>query len=78
MSFSDENDGLLPYDIGYGECIKESHKDTGKPGALLVKFETDKELWIPKSVVHDDSEVRKEGQVGDVVVHAWWGEQNVC
>lgn len=76
MSFGDENDGRLPYDLGYGECIKETQKDTKKPGAILVKFETGKELWIPKSVVHDDSEVWKGGQDGDVVVFTWWGEQN--
>lgn len=72
----DNDDGYMPEDLGYGECTRETHKDGKKPGALLVKFEDGKELWIPKSVIHDHSEVWKEGQDGEVVVFAWWAEKN--
>ena len=29
-------------------------------------------LWIPQSAVHDDSEVWKMGDVGELVVHNWF------
>lgn len=45
--------------------------DTGASEPRIMWFETGKELWIPKSVVHDDSEVWKGGQDGDVVVFTW-------
>lgn len=33
-------------------------------------------LWIPQSVVHDDSEVWKKGDEGTLVLHLWWAEKN--
>lgn len=75
-SVTDRDDAFLPEDLGYGECIRETHKSDGKPGALLIKFETGRETWIPRSVIHDNSEVWKEGQDGEVTVVAWWAEKN--
>jgi hypothetical protein len=57
-------------------------------GAGTVKTETDKALlieledlgeerWIPKSVIHADSEVYEasgDGSSGDVVVQQWWAD----
>lgn len=31
--------------------------------------------WIPKSVLHDDSEVFQNGHVGEVIVKHWWAEK---
>lgn len=31
-------------------------------------------VWIPKSVVHDDSEVHGRGMEGEMVVKRWWAE----
>jgi hypothetical protein len=31
--------------------------------------------WIPKSQIHDDSEVYKEGTDGTLIVTAWFAEQ---
>lgn len=45
-------------------CIRETDK------ALLVLVEGVEE-WIPKSQVHDDSEVFREGDEGTLVVSAW-------
>lgn len=59
-------------------------------GAGTVKIETDKALlieledigeerWVPKSVIHDDSEVYEasgDGSSGDVVVMEWWATKN--
>lgn len=40
--------------------------------ALLVQLETGEELWVPRSVIHDDSEVYEAGHAGTLVVQAWW------
>jgi hypothetical protein len=32
-------------------------------------------IWVPQSQVHADSEVWKEGDVGALVVTAWFAEQ---
>ena len=44
----------------------------------LVDADSDShwELWVPKSVVDDASEVWKMGQRGRLVVAAWWGTKN--
>jgi hypothetical protein len=34
-----------------------------------------KEFWVPQSVVHDDSEVYKEGDEGRLVVQLWFAEK---
>lgn len=49
-------------------CSKETDK------ALLCNIDDDL-VWIPKSQVHDTSEVWKEGQTGDLVVKRWFAEQ---
>lgn len=52
-----------------GEAVRETEK------AVLVQLETGDEKWIPKSVIHDDSEVWKAGQAGRLVVLGWWAEK---
>jgi hypothetical protein len=37
--------------------------------------QNDIEIWIPKSVIHDDSEVYKEGAEGKLVVARWFAEK---
>lgn len=48
------------------------NKDTDK--AILVKIEG-KECWIPKSQIHDDSEVYKKGTDGKLIISQWIAEQ---
>jgi hypothetical protein len=43
--------------------------------AILVKFEDGKKTWIPKSVIHDDSEVYKMGTDGTLIVKRWFAEK---
>lgn len=49
--------------------------------ALLVEAEDlDEEVWVPRSVVHDDSEVwdyddEDARGPGDLVVKEWWAEK---
>jgi oxalate decarboxylase/phosphoglucose isomerase-like protein (cupin superfamily) len=43
--------------------------------AILVEIEGEK-MWVPKSQIHDDSEVySKEHGDGDLVVTEWWATQ---
>lgn len=56
--------------IGNGVGVKETER------ALLVKLDDEEdERWIPKSVIHDDSEVFEEGGEGTVVVAPWWAKK---
>jgi len=58
------------YEIENCECLK----DTGK--AILCEAEEIGEpFWVPQSQVHADSEVYGEGDVGTLIVTAWWAEK---
>lgn len=54
------------------------------PGSRAVRetrdavcvFFAGRERWVPKSVIHDDSEVWKAGQSGKLVVLHWWADKN--
>jgi hypothetical protein len=39
--------------------------------AILCRFETGDEEWIPKSQIHDDSEVTTKGDTGELVIPHW-------
>ena len=42
--------------------------------ALLCIID-DKQHWIPKSVVHEDSEVSGEGDTGTIMLMRWFAEK---
>lgn len=66
------NDGNGPYQLGIGKIIRETEK------AVLAQIE-ERQIWIPKSVIHDDSEAfsTTDGEnVGLVVTKKWWAEKN--
>lgn len=42
--------------------------------ALLCIID-DKQRWIPKSVVHEDSEVQSEGDTGTMAIMRWFAEK---
>ena len=46
------------------QCLSES------PKALLVLI-AGREHWVPKSQIHDDSEVYKRGDRGKLVMSKW-------
>jgi len=52
-------------------CLRETAK------AIQVRFDDNlaTETWIPKSVIHDDSEVYAEGHTGELVVARWFAEK---
>jgi len=35
----------------------------------------DEEVWIPQSVIHDDSDVWQEGDDGELVIQGWWARK---
>jgi hypothetical protein len=53
------------------DCLRETDS------AIHVDSpDLDESTWIPKSQIHDDSEVWKEGQArGTLVVKLWFAEQ---
>jgi len=55
--------------IGSAEAKRESDK------AVLMAIDDIGEVWLPKSQIHDDSEVWKVGQKGDLIVTTWYAEQ---
>ena len=69
-----DRSGELPIGMGNVTVKRETKK------AVLVIFTGAKEVWIPQSAIHDDSEVWKQGQIGKLVVCAWfarargWGD----
>ena len=42
--------------------------------SLLVKID-DQEIWIPKSTIHDDSEVYKADTEGTLIISEWIAEK---
>jgi len=43
--------------------------------ALLVRFEDSTEKWIPKSVIHVDSDVFEADSEGTLIVKRWFAER---
>ena len=57
--------------LGDGEVVAASD------AALRIKLESGDTLWIPKSVIHDDSEVwdDEDNSYGEVIVQSWFAEK---
>lgn len=52
----------------HASCVGETEKAL----KVLIEGET---FWIPKSVVHDDSEVYEKDHEGVLVVQEWFAEK---
>ena len=60
----------MSFKIEEATVVAESEK------AICVSAsDLDEETWIPKSQIHDDSEVWKNGQEGDLIVTDWWARK---
>lgn len=64
----------MPAHVGQAQCIRETEK------AVQVELESYPEkspLWIPKSVIHEDSDVydAQKHATGELVLQTWWAEQ---
>lgn len=65
--FLDSPEDTASFDVDVVEA--ESAK------AILVEIEGEK-VWVPKSVIHDDSEVySKKSGAGELLVLRWWAEK---
>ena len=59
-------------DLGNGE-VKAATE-----GALLIKLDSGDEVWIPRSVIHEASELPEdadEGDGGEISVKTWWADK---
>lgn len=54
--------------VGRANVLRSTEK------ALLVELEGE-EKWIPKSCIHDDSEVYDDGHEGELVLKKWFAEK---
>lgn len=63
---------LMPYRKQNATCIR----DTAKAFLIAAKDENGRpvEFWVPKSQVHDESEVYDLGHTGTIVMKDWWAE----
>jgi hypothetical protein len=61
------NEGVKIADNAVG--LKETEK------ALLVKLDDDREIWLPKSVLTEDSEIQNEFGMGELRVKQWFAEK---
>lgn len=59
------------------ECDAEILRESDSGAAWLIRFETGDERWVPKSVVHDNSEVYdlRENREGKLVLKGWWARK---
>ncbi len=57
-----------PVTIQDVDAVKETEK------AILI-YHDGMEAWIPKSQIHEDSEVYAEGHSGDLVIPKWLAKQ---
>jgi len=58
------------FSVGDVTSIHETDKAVLCDGGIL-----DEQTWIPKSQIHDDSEVWREEQEGELIVSHWFAEQ---
>lgn len=64
-----DRSGELPVNMGPVRVRRET------PKAICVVFPGGKEAWIPQTVVHDDSEVWRQGDSGKLVVMRWFARK---
>jgi hypothetical protein len=62
-----DGEGVYPRSLGTCKPLRETDK------ALLVMRDDLTELWVPKSVIHDDSEVYSvRSGAGELFVEEWF------
>lgn len=66
------NDG---HNLGNAQLVRTTDKAILVSVDELIDSEWEGEIWVPKSVVHDDSEVYSGStESGDLIVKTWWAE----
>jgi hypothetical protein len=67
----------MGYDTSYGVSLGTARCHYATPLALKVFLnDLHRVIWVPRSVIHDDSEVWQLGDSGDLCVHQWWAEES--
>lgn len=61
--------GEMPVALPEGKITRETEK-------AVLYVHGDNETWVPKSVIHDDSEIWKRGEEGVLTVESWWASKN--
>lgn len=64
------NEAPASVSLGHARCTNSSPK-----AICVVIAGSPLARWIPQSVIHDDSEVYKKGDSGNLVVMLWWAEK---
>lgn len=44
--------------------------------AIKVELDTGDLKWVPRSVIHDDSEVYERGHSGTMLLKLWWAQSH--
>lgn len=72
--FDDEEDEGVS--LGRVRLVAQS-KDAIKVTPLDDNEELDEDIWVPKSQVHDDSDVHEDmnGDVGELIITTWWADK---
>ncbi len=61
-----------PESAGAVKCVGETALALKVMKGTGMKAKT---FWVPKSVVHEDSDVQGEGDEGELFVFRWYAEQ---
>ena len=74
MSRRDEDES---HNFGASVVIAETDKAIGvaRPKDSGEDEFEDVPFWVPKSVLHDDTEVREKDDEGDLVTAFWWAHK---
>jgi len=59
-------------EIGVGKCLYE----TDAAIKVVIDGKDADPMWIPKSQIHEDSEVFEDGGEGVIVVSAWFAKKS--
>lgn len=70
----------VPFQLGPATCIHETAR------AILVRLDDedspaydssdDGKIWLPQASIHEDSEVWKLEDEGELVVHSWFARKS--
>jgi len=74
-------DAVARYGSGDDPVVfEEAIIERETPKAVLVSYDgrtpgRPKKFWVPKSQLHEDNEIRVEGEVGRVAIKRWFAEK---
>jgi hypothetical protein len=78
MSIKEKEGEEKPFSLGKGCTILQETN----AAILITSPARGLRIWVPSSVVHDNSEIwskhqggEGEGSVGELIVHLWWARK---